>query len=126
MVSKAFNFSESYPTGAQRNCIFRPELSKIVGLAWDCGVVTTGNENFSIGSGYRVAAAAGKGADYLIRYCHARFCVSNTWCFDIELLHRIHCACRCDNRKAAEIKAASAMASAKTQWHETTLGLRQY
>jgi hypothetical protein len=44
---------------------FNPELSKILGLAWDCGAVTTGPVTvplvLSLGIG--IAAAAGKGGD---------------------------------------------------------------
>ena len=42
-----------------------PELSKIVGLAWDCGAVTTGPVTVPLvlALGIGVAAAAGKGGD---------------------------------------------------------------
>ena len=42
-----------------------PELTKIVGLAWDCGAVTTGPVTVPLvlALGIGVAAAAGKGAD---------------------------------------------------------------
>jgi hypothetical protein len=44
-------------------CMFDPELSKILGLAWDCGAVTTGPVTvplvLSLGIG--IASAAGKG-----------------------------------------------------------------
>jgi hypothetical protein len=44
---------------------FDPELSKIVGLAWDCGAVTTGPVTVPLvlALGIGVASAAGKGAD---------------------------------------------------------------
>ena len=44
---------------------FDPELTKIVGLAWDCGAVTTGPVTVPLvlALGIGVASAAGKGAD---------------------------------------------------------------
>ena len=51
---------------------FDPELQKIVGLAWDCGAVTTGPVTvplvLSLGIG--IAAAAGKGDSGLVRLRH--------------------------------------------------------
>tara|TARA_B100000315_G_scaffold106854_1_gene98014 strand:+ start:3818 stop:5557 length:1740 start_codon:yes stop_codon:yes gene_type:complete len=44
-------------------CAFNPELSKILGLAWDCGAVTTGpiTVPLVLSLGIGIAAAAGKG-----------------------------------------------------------------
>lgn len=48
-------------------CMFDPELSKIIGLAWDCGAVTTGPVTvplvLSLGIG--IAAAGGRGSSSL-------------------------------------------------------------
>lgn len=53
--------------GLTAYCTLHPELNKIIGLAWDCGAVTTGPVTVPIvlSLGIGIAAAAGKGSSSL-------------------------------------------------------------
>ena len=104
---------------------FDPELTKIVGLAWDCGAVTTGPVTVPLvlALGIGVASAAGKGADSslsgfgivtlasvfpILGVLILSFYTAYTVPPDIIIA------------RAAEIKAAAEMASAQPQWYELT------
>ena len=102
-----------------------PELSKIVGLAWDCGAVTTGPVTVPLvlALGIGVAAAAGKGADSSLSGFGI---VTLASVFPIlgVLLLSFYTAYTVPTdviiAKAAEIKAAAAVAAAQPEWHEVT------
>ena len=102
-----------------------PELSKIVGLAWDCGAVTTGPVTVPLvlALGIGVAAAAGKGADSSLSGFGI---VTLASVFPIlgVLLLSFYTAYTVPTdviiAKAAEIKASAALVSSQPQWHEVT------
>ena len=102
-----------------------PELSKIVGLAWDCGAVTTGPVTVPLvlALGIGVASAAGKGADSSLSGFGI---VTLASVFPIlgVLLLSFYTAYTVPTdviiAKAAEIKAAAAIASQQPQWYEVT------
>ena len=102
-----------------------PELSKIVGLAWDCGAVTTGPVTVPLvlALGIGVAAAAGKGADsslsgFGIVTLASVFPILGVLILSFYTAYTVPTEVIIE--KAAEIKAASVMASATPQWHEST------
>jgi hypothetical protein len=102
-----------------------PELSKIVGLAWDCGAVTTGPVTVPLvlALGIGVASAAGKGADSSLSGFGI---VTLASVFPIlgVLLLSFYTAFTVPPEviiaKAAEIKAAAALAAAQPEWYEVT------
>ena len=102
-----------------------PELTKIVGLAWDCGAVTTGPVTVPLvlALGIGVASAAGKGADSSLSGFGI---VTLASVFPIlgVLLLSFYTAYTVPPdiiiARAAEIKAAAEMASAQPQWYELT------
>ena len=102
-----------------------PELSKIVGLAWDCGAVTTGPVTVPLvlALGIGVASAAGKGADSSLSGFGI---VTLASVFPIlgVLLLSFYTAYTVSPEviiaRAAEIKAAAALAAAQPEWYEVT------
>ena len=104
---------------------FDPELTKIVGLAWDCGAVTTGPVTVPLvlALGIGVASAAGKGADSSLSGFGI---VTLASVFPIlgVLLLSFYTAYTVPPdiiiARAAEIKAAAEMASVQPQWYELT------
>ena len=102
-----------------------PELTKIVGLAWDCGAVTTGPVTVPLvlALGIGVASAAGKGADSSLSGFGI---VTLASVFPIlgVLLLSFYTAYTVPPdiiiARAAEIKAAAEMASSQPQWYELT------
>lgn len=102
-----------------------PELSKIVGLAWDCGAVTTGPVTVPLvlALGIGVASAAGKGADSSLSGFGI---VTLASVFPIlgVLLLSFYTAYTVPPEviiaKAAEVKAAAAFASAQPEWYQMT------
>ena len=102
-----------------------PELSKIVGLAWDCGAVTTGPVTVPLvlALGIGVASAAGKGADSSLSGFGI---VTLASVFPIlgVLLLSFYTAYTVPPEviiaKAAEVKAAAALAAAQPEWYEAT------
>ena len=104
---------------------FDPELTKIVGLAWDCGAVTTGPVTVPLvlALGIGVASAAGKGADSSLSGFGI---VTLASVFPIlgVLLLSFYTAYTVPPEiiiaRAAEIKAAAEMASTQPQWYELT------
>ena len=102
-----------------------PELSKIVGLAWDCGAVTTGPVTVPLvlALGIGVASAAGKGADSSLSGFGI---VTLASVFPIlgVLLLSFYTAYTVPPEviiaRAAEIKAAAALAAAQPEWYEVT------
>ena len=102
-----------------------PELSKIVGLAWDCGAVTTGPVTVPLvlALGIGVASAAGKGADSSLSGFGI---VTLASVFPIlgVLLLSFYTAYTVPPEviiaKAAEVKAAAAFASAQPEWYQVT------
>ena len=102
-----------------------PELTKIVGLAWDCGAVTTGPVTVPLvlALGIGVASAAGKGADSSLSGFGI---VTLASVFPIlgVLLLSFYTAYTVPPEviiaKAAEIKAAAALTAAQPQWYEVT------
>jgi hypothetical protein len=102
---------------------FQPELAKIVGLAWDCGGVTTGPVTVPLvlALGIGVASAVGKGGSSLSGFG----IVTLASVFPIlgVLLLGIYVSLTVS---PAEIIAAAAAASATPAapgWHETTPGV---
>ncbi len=104
---------------------FDPELTKIVGLAWDCGAVTTGPVTVPLvlALGIGVASAAGKGADSSLSGFGI---VTLASVFPIlgVLLLSFYTAYTVPPdiiiARATEIKAAAEMASTQPQWYELT------
>lgn len=104
---------------------FDPELTKIVGLAWDCGAVTTGPVTVPLvlALGIGVASAAGKGADSSLSGFGI---VTLASVFPIlgVLLLSFYTAYTVPPEiiiaRAAEIKAAAEVASIQPQWYELT------
>ena len=104
---------------------FDPELTKIVGLAWDCGAVTTGPVTVPLvlALGIGVASAAGKGADSSLSGFGI---VTLASVFPIlgVLLLSFYTAYTVPPdiiiARASEIKAAAEMASTQPQWYELT------
>ena len=104
---------------------FDPELTKIVGLAWDRGAVTTGPVTVPLvlALGIGVASAAGKGADSSLSGFGI---VTLASVFPIlgVLLLSFYTAYTVPPdiiiARAAEIKAAAEMASTQPQWYELT------
>ena len=102
-----------------------PELSKIVGLAWDCGAVTTGPVTVPLvlALGIGVASAAGKGADSSLSGFGI---VTLASVFPIlgVLLLSFYTAYTVSPEviiaRAAEIKAAAALVAAQPEWYEVT------
>ena len=102
-----------------------PELTKIVGLAWDCGAVTTGPVTVPLvlALGIGVASAAGKGADSSLSGFGI---VTLASVFPIlgVLLLSFYTAYTVPPEviiaKAVEIKAAAALTAAQPQWYEVT------
>jgi hypothetical protein len=102
-----------------------PELKKIVGLAWDCGAVTTGPVTVPLvlALGIGVASAAGKGADSSLSGFGI---VTLASVFPIlgVLLLSFYTAYTVPPEviiaKAAEIKLAAEFAAAQPQWYEAT------
>ena len=104
---------------------FDPELTKIVGLAWDCGAVTTGPVTVPLvlALGIGVASAAGKGADSSLSGFGI---VTLASVFPIlgVLLLSFYTAYTVPPEiiiaRAAEIKAAAEVASIQPKWYELT------
>lgn len=102
-----------------------PELSKIVGLAWDCGAVTTGPVTVPLvlALGIGVASAAGKGAESSLSGFGI---VTLASVFPIlgVLLLSFYTAYTVPPEviiaKAAEVKAAAAFASSQPEWYQVT------
>ena len=102
-----------------------PELNKIVGLAWDCGAVTTGPVTVPLvlALGIGVASAAGKGADSSLSGFGI---VTLASVFPIlgVLLLSFYTAYTVPPEviiaKAAEVKLAAQFAAAQPQWYEAT------
>ena len=102
-----------------------PELNKIVGLAWDCGAVTTGPVTVPLvlALGIGVASAAGKGADSSLSGFGI---VTLASVFPIlgVLLLSFYTAYTVPPEviiaKAAEVKMAAEFAAAQPQWYEAT------
>ena len=104
---------------------FDPELTKIVGLAWDCGAVTTGPVTVPLvlALGIGVASAAGKGADsslsgFGIVTLASVFPILGVLLLSFYTAHTVPPDIII--ARAAEIKAAAEMASAQPQWYELT------
>lgn len=104
---------------------FDPELNKIVGLAWDCGAVTTGPVTVPLvlALGIGVASAAGKGADSSLSGFGI---VTLASIFPIlgVLLLSFYTAYTVPPEviiaRAAEIKAAAELASNQPEWYQLT------
>ena len=112
-----------------------PDLTTIVGLAWDCGAVTTGPVTvplvLSLGIG--VASAAGKGADsslsgFGIVTLASVFPILGVLCLSFYTAYTV--PTEEIIARAAEIKLAAQMAASQpawfevTPWTEITLGVR--
>lgn len=104
---------------------FDPELNKIVGLAWDCGAVTTGPVTVPLvlALGIGVASAAGKGADSSLSGFGI---VTLASVFPIlgVLLLSFYTAYTIPPEviiaRAAEIKAAAELANNQPEWYQLT------
>lgn len=104
---------------------FDPELNKIVGLAWDCGAVTTGPVTVPLvlALGIGVASAAGKGGDSSLSGFGI---VTLASVFPIlgVLLLSFYTAYTIPPEviiaRAAEIKAAAELANNQPEWYQMT------
>ncbi len=102
-----------------------PELTKIVGLAWDCGAVTTGPVTVPLvlALGIGVAAAAGKGADsslsgFGIVTLASVFPILGVLILSFYTAYTVPAELIIE--KAAEIKLAAQTASSQPLWYEVT------
>ena len=102
-----------------------PELTKIVGLAWDCGAVTTGPVTVPLvlALGIGVAAAAGKGADsslsgFGIVTLASVFPILGVLILSFYTAYTVPAEVIIE--KAAEIKLAAQTATSQPQWYEVT------
>ena len=102
-----------------------PELTKIVGLAWDCGAVTTGPVTVPLvlALGIGVAAAAGKGADsslsgFGIVTLASVFPILGVLILSFYTAYTVPPELIIE--KAAEIKLAAQTATTQPQWYEVT------
>lgn len=102
-----------------------PELTKIVGLAWDCGAVTTGPVTVPLvlALGIGVAAAAGKGADsslsgFGIVTLASVFPILGVLILSFYTAYTVPAELIIE--KAAEIKLAAQTATSQSLWYEVT------
>ena len=102
-----------------------PELTKIVGLAWDCGAVTTGPVTVPLvlALGIGVAAAAGKGADsslsgFGIVTLASVFPILGVLILSFYTAYTVPPELIIE--KAAEIKLAAQTAASLPKWYEIT------
>jgi hypothetical protein len=102
-----------------------PELTKIVGLAWDCGAVTTGPVTVPLvlALGIGVASAAGKGADsslsgFGIVTLASIFPILGVLCLSFYTAYTVPVDTII--MRAAEIKMAAELAANQPQWFEVT------
>ena len=102
-----------------------PELTKIVGLAWDCGAVTTGPVTVPLvlALGIGVAAAAGKGADsslsgFGIVTLASVFPILGVLILSFYTAYTVPPEVIIE--KAAEIKLAAQTSTTQSQWYEVT------
>ena len=102
-----------------------PELTKIVGLAWDCGAVTTGPVTVPLvlALGIGVAAAAGKGADsslsgFGIGTLASVFPILGVLILSFYTAYTVPPELIIE--KAAQIKLAAQTATSQPQWYEIT------
>jgi|TARA_B110000240_G_scaffold145571_1_gene160917 hypothetical protein len=102
-----------------------PELTLIVGLAWDCGAVTTGPVTVPLvlALGVGVASAAGKGADsslsgFGIVTLASIFPVLGVLCLSFFTKYTV--PSETIIAAAAEIKLMAEMAASQSKWYELT------
>ena len=102
-----------------------PELTKIVGLAWDCGAVTTGPVTVPLvlALGIGVASAAGKGADsslsgFGIVTLASVFPILGVLCLSFYTAYTVPVDTII--MRAAEIKMAADLAANQPRWFEVT------
>lgn len=102
-----------------------PELTKIVGLAWDCGAVTTGPVTVPLvlALGIGVASAAGKGADsslsgFGIVTLASVFPILGVLCLSFYTAYTVPVDTII--MRAAEIKMAAELAANQARWFEVT------
>lgn len=102
-----------------------PELTKIVGLAWDCGAVTTGPVTVPLvlALGIGVASAAGKGADsslsgFGIVTLASVFPILGVLCLSFYTAYTV--PVETIIMRASEIKMAAELAANQPQWFEVT------
>ena len=102
-----------------------PELTKIVGLAWDCGAVTTGPVTVPLvlALGIGVAAAAGKGADsslsgFGIVTLASVFPILGVLILSFYTAYTVPAELIIE--KAAEIKLAAQTSTSQPLWYEVT------
>ena len=102
-----------------------PELTKIVGLAWDAGAVTTGPVTVPLvlALGVGVASAAGKGADsslsgFGIVTLASIFPILGVLCLSFYTAYTV--PPETIIAAAAEIKLAAEMATSQPEWYEMT------
>tara|TARA_B100001250_G_scaffold178350_1_gene153271 strand:+ start:742 stop:2541 length:1800 start_codon:yes stop_codon:yes gene_type:complete len=100
-------------------------LSTIVGLAWDCGAVTTGPVTVPLvlALGIGVASAAGKGADsslsgFGIVTLASVFPILGVLC--LSFYTKFTVPAEEIIARAADLRAAAEMAVSQTQWYEVT------
>jgi hypothetical protein len=104
-------------------CAINPELSKVLGLAWDAGAVTTGPVTvplvLSLGIG--IATAAGKGSNQLSGFgivtLASLFPILGVLCLLVYVTLTIS-----PNEIIEAAKSLSAATSASPEWYETSPG----
>ena len=110
-----------------------PDLTTIVGLAWDCGAVTTGPVTVPLVLALGIGVAAGKGADsslsgFGIVTLASVFPILGVLCLSFYTAYTV--PTEEIIARAAEIKLAAQMAASQpawfevTPWTEITLGVR--
>ena len=104
---------------------FNEDLTTIVGLAWDCGAVTTGPVTVPLvlALGIGVASAAGKGADsslsgFGIVTLASVFPILFVLCLSFYTAYTV--PAEEIIARAAEIRLAAEMAASQPQWFEVT------
>ncbi len=101
-------------------CHFDPELRKVIGLAWDCGGVTTGPVTVPLvlALGIGVASAVGTGASTLAGF--GIVTLASVFPIAGVLLLGLYVASVSSSQAVVQAVAASA---AEPAWYETTPGL---
>ena len=101
----------------------RPELSKILGLAWDCGAVTTGPVTvplvLSLGIG--IAAAAGKGNSSLSGF--GIVMLASLFPIVAVMLLALYVSSIVSPEEIIAMASATAAATTELPWYERTPGL---
>jgi hypothetical protein len=104
-------------------CHFDPELRKVIGLAWDCGGVTTGPVTVPLvlALGIGVASAVGTGASTLAGF--GIVTLASVFPVVGVLLLGLYVASVSSSQAVVQAAAAAAASGVEPAWYETTPGL---